>query len=77
MYVKNDAIAIEGIEKRDQSNFIMKFSPTVLIILWFLCSSQIQAKRLFLLSGQSNMQGHRPAEEFTPLIEKAYGKENV
>lgn len=39
--------------------------------------SQESAKRLFLLSGQSNMQGHRPAEGFTPLIEKAYGKENV
>ena len=46
-------------------------------LLSFLCSSQIQAKRLFLLSGQSNMQGHRPAEAFTPLIEKTYGKENV
>jgi hypothetical protein len=32
---------------------------------------------LFVLSGQSNMAGHRPAEAFTPAIEKALGKENV
>ena len=46
-------------------------------LLSFLCSSHIQAKRLFLLSGQSNMQGHRPQEAFIPIIEDAYGKENV
>ena len=28
---------------------------------------------LFILSGQSNMQGLRPQESFTPLIEKTYG----
>ncbi len=32
---------------------------------------------LFVLSGQSNMAGHRPDEAFTPAIEKALGKENV
>ena len=32
---------------------------------------------LFVLSGQSNMAGHRPEEAFTPAIEKALGKENV
>lgn len=36
-----------------------------------------QAKHLFILSGQSNMQGHRPEEAFTPMIEKALGKERV
>lgn len=35
------------------------------------------AKHLFILSGQSNMQGHRPEEAFTPMIEKALGKERV
>ena len=55
----------------------MKLSASTLIILWFLCITQIHAKKLFLLSGQSNMQGHRPAEAFFPLVEKAYGKENV
>lgn len=32
---------------------------------------------LFVLSGQSNMAGHRPDEAFTPAVEKALGKENV
>mgnify|MGYP003639312923 CR=1 FL=1 len=34
-------------------------------------------KHLFILSGQSNMQGHKPEEAFTPTVEKALGKENV
>jgi len=36
-----------------------------------------EGKHLFILSGQSNMQGHRPDEAFTPAVEKALGKENV
>ncbi len=32
---------------------------------------------LFVLSGQSNMQGHRPEEAFTPAVEKALGKDHV
>ncbi|MDF1858616.1 MAG: sialate O-acetylesterase [Verrucomicrobiales bacterium] len=35
------------------------------------------AVHLFILSGQSNMQGHRPDEAFTPAVEKAFGKERV
>lgn len=34
-------------------------------------------KHLFILSGQSNMQGLRPDESFTPAVEKKFGKENV
>ena len=34
-------------------------------------------KHLFILSGQSNMQGHRPDEAFTPAVSKALGKDNV
>jgi len=34
-------------------------------------------KHLFILSGQSNMQGHRPDEAFTPAVQKAFGAENV
>ena len=56
---------------------MIQFNLSAVILLFFLCLPQIQAKRLFLLSGQSNMQGHRPAEAFTPIIEKTYGKENV
>ena len=36
-----------------------------------------KGRHLFILSGQSNMQGHRPQEAFTPAVEKAQGKENV
>ena len=36
-----------------------------------------KGRHLFILSGQSNMQGHRPQEAFTPAVEKALGKENV
>lgn len=45
----------------------------------FLDDSSVMAegKHLFILSGQSNMQGHRPDEAFTPTVEKALGKENV
>jgi hypothetical protein len=32
---------------------------------------------LFVLSGQSNMQGHRPEEAFTPAVTQALSKENV
>ncbi len=34
-------------------------------------------KHLFILSGQSNMQAHRPDEAFTPAVQKALGKDNV
>lgn len=36
-----------------------------------------EGKHLFILSGQSNMQGHRPEEAFTPAVEAEFGKENV
>ena len=32
---------------------------------------------LFILSGQSNMQGHRPDEAFTPAVEGAFGAKNL
>ncbi len=40
-------------------------------------SSYPEGMHLFILSGQSNMAGHRPAEAFTPAVEEALGKENV
>ncbi len=45
-----------------------------------LVTGQLMAddgKHLFILSGQSNMQGHRPQEAFRPAVEKALGKANV
>lgn len=41
-----------------------------------LCADE-PAVHLFILSGQSNMAGHRPDEAFTPAVEKAFGKERV
>ena len=34
-------------------------------------------KHLFILSGQSNMQGHRPEEAFSPAVAAALGKDRV
>lgn len=39
--------------------------------------SKAAGKHLFVLSGQSNMQGHRPDEAFTPAVVEAFGKDNV
>lgn len=47
------------------------------IICLFRLSWGSPAKHLFILSGQSNMQGHRPDEAFTPAVEKALGKSKV
>ena len=33
--------------------------------------------KVFVLVGQSNMQGHRPDEAFTPAVKAALGKDNV
>ncbi|MEM7476215.1 MAG: sialate O-acetylesterase [Planctomycetota bacterium] len=42
-----------------------------------VCLAQDAGTHLFVLSGQSNMQGHRPDEAFTPAVEKALGRKNV
>lgn len=50
------------------------------IPLLFLSLSPLSAgegKHLFILSGQSNMAGLKPAESFTPTVEKEFGKDNV
>ena len=49
----------------------------LLISFLSICRGENQAKHLFILSGQSNMQGHRPDEAFTPTVGKAFGKDNV
>jgi len=36
-----------------------------------------EGKHLFILSGQSNMQGHRPNEAFTPTVKAALGDNKV
>jgi hypothetical protein len=36
-----------------------------------------EGKHLFILSGQSNMQAHRPEEAFTPTVSAHFGKDKV
>lgn len=61
----------------------MKMAKTLpfLALAGSLLSSGIAADEkgahLFILSGQSNMQGHRPEEAFTPAVNKALGKDRV
>lgn len=48
------------------------------VLITAITAADVKAQtHLFVLSGQSNMQGHRPEEAFTPAVEKAFGKENV
>jgi hypothetical protein len=57
----------------------MKTAP-LFVLSFFLCivaQAEHHAKHLFILSGQSNMQGHRPEEAFTPTVEKVLGKDKV
>ena len=51
-----------------------------LIPLLLLSASPLfagEGKHLFILSGQSNMAGLKPAESFTPTVEEEFGKDNV
>jgi hypothetical protein len=48
-----------------------------LVLCWTSVFAEEAGKHLFVLSGQSNMQGHRPAEAFTPAVAEALGEEKV
>ena len=41
------------------------------------CVSKQEGKHLFILSGQSNMEGLKPEESFTPAVKEKFGEENV
>ena len=71
-------------------NFRISFKVAILLLFSIKLSSFIYAveesspfalnsngKHLFILSGQSNMQGHRPEEAFTPSIKAALGNDKV
>jgi hypothetical protein len=47
------------------------------IILIIASSCEDNGKHLFILSGQSNMQGLRPQESFIPAVESEFGADNV
>ena len=59
----------------------MKVKITLFVSLMILvissCNTKQEGKHLFILSGQSNMQGLKPQESFTPAVESEFGKENV
>ncbi len=62
------------------ANISVSMKHIISLCIYSLLVTEAQAadgKHLFILSGQSNMQGHRPQEAFTPAVEKALGKENV
>ena len=54
--------------------FLLKISS---IIIFAVDQPTKSDKHLFILSGQSNMQGHRPDEAFTPAVKAALGNEAV
>ena len=50
----------------------------IFLLTWTAATAKADdGKHLFILSGQSNMQGHRPEEAFIPAVNAAWGKENV
>lgn len=58
----------------------IQVSAAFLLFATLLSATSLNAddgKHLFVLTGQSNMAGLRPAESFTPTVEKEFGKDNV
>ncbi|MCK5443803.1 MAG: hypothetical protein KAJ23_18105, partial [Maribacter sp.] len=53
------------------------FAAIILATLVSSCNSEQKRKHLFILSGQSNMQGLRLEESFTPSLEAEFGAENI
>ena len=51
--------------------------PFVLLCLSVGSVAADDGIHLFVLSGQSNMQGHRPDEAFTPAVTDALGQDHV
>jgi len=58
-------------------NNIAKWIAGMLALAATSAGAADAGKHLFILSGQSNMQGHRPEEAFTPAVEAALGKDRV
>ncbi|MEM7696952.1 MAG: sialate O-acetylesterase [Verrucomicrobiota bacterium] len=51
---------------------------TLLVIISLASTFAVgEDTHLFILSGQSNMAGHRPDEAFTPAVTEEFGQENV
>ena len=57
----------------DYRNIILILSLPII----FSCSNKREGKHLFILSGQSNMVRLDIDESFKPLLEDAFGEENI
>ena len=57
--------------------FIIPFVVTFALLQPAEAVAVKAGKHLFILSGQSNMQGHRPDEAFTPAVKAALGDKNA
>jgi hypothetical protein len=57
-------------------NKISAITLLLCFMLAYACSLS-QGKHLFILSGQSNMEGMHYEQDFSPYIEQAFGKDNV
>lgn len=53
------------------------FKYLLILLILASCTTEPKGKHLFILSGQSNMDGLIPEESFSPLVEQAFGKEEV
>ncbi|WDE98858.1 sialate O-acetylesterase [Lentisphaera profundi] len=55
----------------------MKFSTLIICFFSLISTYAQEGKYLFILSGQSNMQGMNQKLTFEPRVNKEYGKDNV
>ncbi|WP_338357791.1 sialate O-acetylesterase [Yeosuana marina] len=62
--------------KTMKAKTIVSVSLIAIIIMSSFVLKQ-EGKHLFILSGQSNMEGLRPEESFTPTIKERFGEGNV
>lgn len=65
---------------RKQVTFVVSFFAAMFVfVVNKTCSGMDseQGVHLFILSGQSNMQGHRPQEAFLPAVQKEFGEKGV
>ena len=54
-----------------------KILVSLMAIIISSCVSKQEGKHLFILSGQSNMEGLKPEESFTPAVKEKFGEEHV
>ncbi len=70
-------VRVGVVEQVHRSNEKLLFALGLVLASALVTEAQEPGKHLFILSGQSNMQGHRPDEAFTPAVEQALGKDRV